>query len=63
MVVLAKLAVTGIGQIRWAGLNRVWTPVLVPACVRPVPDPERGSATPRKRTYASSRDAAGAVVG
>jgi uncharacterized membrane protein len=62
MVVVARLALTGIGQIGWAGLNRVWTPVLVPAPFRHVPDPELSSASPRRRTYASSRDATGAVV-
>jgi uncharacterized membrane protein len=31
MVILAKLVLTGIGQIGWAGLRRVWTPVLAPA--------------------------------
>ena len=46
----------------WAGLNRVWTPVLVPAPFRHVPDPELSSASPRRRTYTSSRDATGAVV-
>jgi uncharacterized membrane protein len=29
MVVVARLALTGIGQIGWAELNRVWTPVPV----------------------------------
>jgi hypothetical protein len=62
MVVVAKLALTGIGQIGWAGLNRMWTPVLVPAPFRHVADPELSSASPRRRTYASSRDATGAVV-
>ena len=62
MVVVARLALTGIGQIGWAGLNRVWTPVLVPAPFRHFPDPELRSASPRRRTYASSRDTTGAVV-
>jgi hypothetical protein len=39
IVVVAKLALTGIGQIGWAGLNRVWTPVLVPAPFGLVPIP------------------------
>jgi Protein of unknown function (DUF1361) len=62
MVVVAKLAITGIGQTGWAGLNRVWTPVLVPAPFRHVPDSELSSASPRRRIHASSRDATGAVA-
>ena len=49
MVIVANLALTGIGQIGWAGLNRVWTPVLVPAPFRHLLDPQRTSATPRIR--------------
>jgi hypothetical protein len=62
MVVVARLALTGIGQIGWAGLNRVLAAVLVPAPVRHVSDPEGSSASPRRRTFASSLDAAGTVV-
>jgi uncharacterized membrane protein len=31
MVIVANLALTGIAQLGWAGLGRVWTPVTAPA--------------------------------
>jgi uncharacterized membrane protein len=62
MVVAAKLALIGIGQIGWAGLNRLWTPAVVRP-FRHVPDPELSSASPGRQTYASSHNATGAVLG